>query len=226
MITGMNFLLGFLMSTSIASGVPVSTPTTLVAATTSSSIVHNASLPMDASTTVPDVPFYSQFRNIQAAGWQKLGCGVASLAMIIDFYSPRAVSVNALLQEGIAEGAYSKGAGWKHEGLVLLAREYGLKGEDYDLSHLEIAAAFAQFEKFLKEGPVMASVYYKFDPKSPIPHLVVINGIEGGRIYYNDPAGIAGGQEISIADFMKGWKRKFIVIQPQEEARLAKQIFG
>ncbi len=176
-------------------------------------LLIGASMPMNASATVPSVPFYSQFRDIHAVEWQKLGCGIASLAMVIDFYHPGTVLVDTLLNEGIAAGAYSKASGWKHADLVLLAHRYGLDGKNYDLSHLEMPAAFTQFKQSLSEGPVIASVYYKFDPKSTIPHLVVINGIEGDRVYYNDPAGLAGGKEISVADFMKGWKKKFIVIK-------------
>jgi hypothetical protein len=235
MTFGINLLLSFLMGASIAAsnvsiGAQVSTSDALVAVATSSyiragalstsslfarSLVdNNTSLPIDASiTTIPDVPFYSQFRDIHATEWKKLGCGVASLAMVIEFYHPGTVSVDILLKEGIAAGAYVKNAGWSHGGLALLASQYNLKGRGYDLSHLGMADAFAQFEKFLKEGPIIASVYYKFDPKSLIPHLVVINGIEGDRIYYNDPAGFTAGEEISVADFMRGWKKRFIVIK-------------
>ncbi|MDO8504491.1 MAG: C39 family peptidase [Candidatus Liptonbacteria bacterium] len=211
-----NFLLGLMISAPIAvSGAPISaivnaTSGAIVATATSSLGFYNG-----APTTVPSVPFYSQLRDINAVRWQKIGCGVASLAMIIEYYKPgEIVSVDQLLKEGIAAGAYLKGAGWTHRGLTLLAKPYGLGGANYDLSGLKMAGAFAEFLEFLKEGPVIASVYYKFDPKSPIPHLVVINGIEDGYIYYNDPAGVSAGEKISVADFMRGWKKKFIVVEP------------
>jgi ABC-type bacteriocin/lantibiotic exporter with double-glycine peptidase domain len=164
--------------------------------------------------TVPEVPFYSQFKDISSSAWQKVGCGVTSLAMVIDYYSPDAVSVNKLLKEGLVSGAYQNTSGWSHQGLITLSKKYGLNGNVYDLSKLNQGVAFTQFKDSLKNGPVIVSVHYKFDPKSKIPHLVVINGTKDGVIYYNDPAAKTGEKEISEADFLKGWKQRYIVIRP------------
>ena len=166
-----------------------------------------------ATTSIPDVPFYSQFKDITSPTWQKVGCGVTSLAMVIDYYKP-AVSVNTLLKQGIAEGAYLKSAGWTYKGLIGLAEDYGLSGSSYDLGASSNDVAFAKFKDHLQDGPVIVSVHYKFDPKSTIPHLVVIDGIEGDTLYYNDPAAKAGEKQISVEDFLKGWKKRFIVIRP------------
>ena len=176
-------------------------------------------------TDVPDVPFFSQFADISAPEWQKLGCGVASLAMIIEFYRPGIVSVDTLLREGIDAGAFIPGAGWSHKGLALLAKNYGLNGVNmtYDFSNLDTNAAgpeysrgtaFAQFEEFVKQGPVIASVHYKLEPTNPIPHLIVVNGIDNNKVYYNDPASASGGRNISVQDFIKAWKKRFIVVRP------------
>lgn len=165
-------------------------------------------------TGVFDVPFYSQFRNISAQGWRKVGCGVTSLAMIIEFYKPGKVSVDTLLREGIASGAYLKNAGWIHKGLALLSEKYGLKGTIRDLSSSGMDIAFAQLKTSLKQGPVIASVYYTFDPKSPIPHLVVVSGVKNGTVYYNDPAGGSGGGTISENAFKRAWKKRYIEIRP------------
>jgi predicted double-glycine peptidase len=163
---------------------------------------------------VPNVPFYSQFKDLQSPTWQKVGCGVTSLAMIIDFYKPNAVSADALLKQGIAAGAYQKNAGWKYDGLIALSNEYGLDGNYQDLSKLDMATAFETLKNLAKGGPVIVSVHYKFNPKSAIPHLVVVNGIEHDVVYYNDPAAKTGEKQISVADFLKGWKRRVIVVRP------------
>lgn len=173
--------------------------------------------PISIPVSVANVPFYSQFKDIQSLSWQKVGCGVASLAMVIDFYKPEAVSVNTLLGQAVSSGAYDQNAGWTHKGLVLLAKKYGLGGNAYDLSGSGTQAAFTQFKSYLKDGPVIVSVHYKFDPKSTIPHLVVIDGVYKDVIYYNDPASKAGEKQISTADFLKGWKQRFIVIRPVKE---------
>ena len=176
-------------------------------------IVSPAPISIVATTTIPTVPFYSQFKDITSPTWQKVGCGVASLAMIIDYYKP-SVPVNTLLKQGVASGAYLQSAGWTYKGLIDLSKKYGLTGKSFDLGKSGKDNAFEEFKRSLKDGPVIASVHYKFDPKSTIPHLVVINGIEGDIMYYNDPAAKEGEKEISTADFLKAWKKRFIVIRP------------
>lgn len=172
------------------------------------------SVPLPPS--IPAVPFYSQFRDIQYPPWQKVGCGITSLAMIIDYYKP-AVSVNTLLQQATSSGAYDTKAGWIYKGLLHVAKKYGLDGTSYDLAQISTDDALSQFKQYVKDGPVIASVHYQFDPKSTIPHLVVVNGIIDNIIYYNDPAAQRGEQQISVANFLKGWKKRFIVIRLTKE---------
>lgn len=170
----------------------------------------------EGSATV-SVPFYSQFDDISAVEWRKIGCGIASLAMIIDFYEP-AVSVDILLTQGIAAGAYLRDAGWTYKGLIGVGQKYGLGGSSHDLAPLSSKAAFEEFKEYVKDGPVIASVHYEFDPASTIPHLVVINEIAGDVVYYNDPAAKTGQKQISTADFLSAWKKRFIVIRPVKTA--------
>jgi ABC-type bacteriocin/lantibiotic exporter with double-glycine peptidase domain len=176
--------------------------------------------PLVATTsTLTDVPFFSQFQDIESPKWQKVGCGIASLAMIIDFYKPDVVSANALLKQGVAAGAYNYNAGWIYAGLIGLSRQYGLDGAYYDLTTLNSEAAYVALSQHLKSGPVIASVHYKFDPKSTIPHLVVLDSIQGDQVYYNDPAAKAGDQSISKVAFLKAWKKKIIDIRPAAQDR-------
>lgn len=163
---------------------------------------------------VPNVPFYSQFHDIEQSQWKKVGCGITSLAMVINYYEPEAVSVNTLLVRGIASGAYNNKYGWVHKDLIQLTEKYGLDGESYDVTALSKTAAYTKFTNYLSEGPVIVSVHYKFDPRSSIPHLVVIDGFDGNFLYYNDPAAAGGTKKISVTDFQKGWKKKFIVVRP------------
>lgn len=175
----------------------------------------------DATSTPerPDVPFYSQFKDISSAKWQKVGCGIASLAMLIDYYESNSVSsVDTLLTQGITSGAYLKNAGWTHRGLIALSKKYGLDGTSYDLARSSKTEAYEKFLGALDEGPVMASVHYKFDSKSTIPHLVVITAILGDTVYYNDPAAESGDKTISVFEFKRAWKKRFIVLRPAEHA--------
>lgn len=168
-----------------------------------------------------EIPFISQFKDISSTEWKNKSCGVASLAMIIDYYRPDSVEVNTLLRQAIARGAFLKNAGWIHRDLALLSEGYGLEGQAYDLSGQSSRVAYSQFKGLLEDGPVIASVHYKFDPKNPIPHLVVINRIEGDTVFVNDPAGKGKDEEVSLPDFLKAWKKRFIVIRPDEEKILS-----
>ena len=161
------------------------------------------------------VPFYSQFTDITDPTWKKVGCGVTSLAMIIDYYKPDTVSVDTLLKQGIKEGAYLQNAGWTYKGLISLSNKYDLDGESYDLASLSDTEAFSKFKEALKDGPVMASVHYNFDPKSTIPHLVVINNLDENTLTYNDPAAKTGEKTISSENFIKAWKKRFLVFRPE-----------
>ncbi|MCA9362407.1 C39 family peptidase [Candidatus Kaiserbacteria bacterium] len=163
---------------------------------------------------IPNVPFYSQFTDISSASWQKVGCGIASLAMIIDHYAKGVESVDALLSRGIAADAFLSDAGWIHSGLIQLAAPYGLTGESVSYADLSMEAAFAVLQEELHTGPVMASVHYTFEPTNPIPHLVVVTGVQDGKVFYNDPAEASGGNSLSIEKFQRAWKKRFIAIRP------------
>lgn len=168
-----------------------------------------------SAAEIPRIPFYSQFADIEWPIWRKNACGVASLAMVINFFNPEAASAQSLLEKGISAGFYLNDAGWTHKGLALLSEQYGMEGETYDLSDLSMTDAFKQLEKILNDGPVIASVYYEFNPKSTIPHLAVINKFDGENLYYNDPAAETGDKKITLTEFKNGWKKKFIVIRPK-----------
>ena len=162
------------------------------------------------------VPFHSQIREIASRTWELQGCGITSLAMIVDYYRPGVVSVQTLLGRGIAAGAFIENAGWSHQGLIDLSKKYALTGSDHDLSASTGTAALATLATTLKTGPVIASVHYKLDPKNPLPHMIVVDGIDNGTVYYNDPDGKAGEQKIASADFLKAWKKRYIVIRPTD----------
>lgn len=180
-------------------------------------------VPAPVVQSVANVPFYSQFADISSAKWQKVGCGIASIAMVIDYYSADPISVDTILSRGIASGAYDTNAGWSHQGLINLTKKYGLNGTTYDLSNLSSKAALAKLQTELKNGPVIVSVHYKFEPKNPIPHLVVIDGIRDGVVYYNDPAAKSGKKQISSSAFAKAWKQRFIVIRPASKVAVARE---
>jgi len=211
----------FAVSNSATDSVSVSTPTgatMIVVSPEIEPVVFPSATeqPITQITSNPyhDVPFYSQFTDITPLEWRKVGCGIASVAMLIDFYSSEVVSVDTLLTQGIAANAYLSDAGWTHNGLINLSKQFGLDGSSYSLSHLTMESAFVELERVVKEGPVMVSVHYTFKPTNPIPHLAVVTGIDNNRVYYNDPAEAVGQNSISIEQFQSAWKKRYIEIRP------------
>lgn len=176
------------------------------------SLIKSQATPASDSL-IPTVPFYSQFTDISDPSWKKIGCGIASLAMLISYYGAD-VSVDDLLLKGIATNAYLNNAGWTYAGLIGLSKDYELDGYSTLLEHLSVDDAFASLQSELEDGPVMASVHYTFEPTNPIPHLVIVNGVQDGRIFYNDPAEPNGGNTLSVEKFKKAWKKRYITIRP------------
>lgn len=174
-------------------------------------ITDERGAPRHVSSTVTSVPFFSQFDDISSPQWKKVGCGIASLAMLIEYHNPGALtSVDTLLQEGIDADAYLHNAGWTYAGLIGVSKKYGLDGTTHDLGGSSVDVAFEAFRKALTKGPVMASVHYTFVPTNPIPHLVIVTDIRGDTLYYNDPAEKSGGGSISLTQFKSAWKKRYI----------------
>lgn len=162
----------------------------------------------------PPVPFYSQFEHITAPYWRGKSCGVTDTAMIINYYRPGATTADDVLERALDADGYIKNIGWTYKSLIDVARQYQLEGISYDWGELSTREAFQKFKTLLDDGPIIASVHYLFDPKSTVPHLVVITGTDGVHLYYNDPALKEGGKKIPIDTFLKAWKKRVVVIRP------------
>ena len=147
--------------------------------------------------------------------WHDRACGIAALAMIMEFFG---VSKNnqELLNTGLEVNAYIQNIGWSHKGLVAIAQRYGLRGTNYDWAPLSSAEAFRYLEKYICQYPIICSAYNSFD-LSRDGHFIAVVGIRNNRIYYNDPD--IRNQKykthwVSKKRFLNGWKRRCIVIYP------------
>ena len=216
-----------LFRTAMASSAPTAKKTATKAATavrTHAAVVAPIKVTalQGANTAIADVPFFSQFADIASPQWQEVGCGITSLAMMIDFYKPNSVSVNDLLQQGVAAGAYDQNAGWNFAGLIQLGQQYGLNGNIIDLSKLKASTALVRLDNYLKSGPLILSIHNRFNPKNILPHLIVVNGIKNNVVYYNDPAAKTGQKKISVTNLLRGWEKKGIVFRADSaEKRLS-----
>ncbi len=177
-----------------------------------------AMIPVPVPTMPYSVPLFSQVSDISSVDWKQKGCGVADVAMIVEFYKPNTTSVQKILEQAIKEGAYVKNVGWSHAGLAKLAVKHGLVGKTVDLAPLKNEVALSQFKNIVTDGPVIASIHRGFNPKSPNGHLIVVTGFDNKVVYYNDPGKRDGIKTIPISDFMKGWKKRLIVIRDPEQS--------
>jgi len=183
--------------------------------TTDLDVLKTANVTIEENISrIPEVPFYSQLDDISSPTWQKVGCGIASLAMLIDYYQPGGVDLDTLLAQGINAGAYLHNVGWTYKGLIGVSNAYGLTGQSFDLGGNSMDTAFKTFAEAVNKGPVIASVHYTFEPTNPIPHLVVVKGIKDGFVYYNDPALHHAGGTISVSKFQSAWKKRYIEFWP------------
>ncbi len=160
---------------------------------------------------------FSQFLDIKEKKWQNKSCGVVSFSMLVNFLADKkAVKPNEVLKKVLEfEGAYIEKIGWTHKTFVGGAKSFGFSAKAYDFFEKTDDFAFGKLLKFLEKAPVMVSIYKDLNPKNS-GHLVVVSGIKNGKVQYYDPDSKIRKEvkrEIDIYSFIKGWKRRFIVIK-------------
>jgi cell wall-associated NlpC family hydrolase len=158
----------------------------------------------------------SQLIDIKEKKWQKKSCGIVSFCMLVNFLiGKKALDPNKVLIQALTrEDFYIKNIGWTHKAFVFLAKEFGLLGKAYNLAEKTDSFAFGRLAEFLEKAPVMVSIYKDLNPKNS-GHLVVVSGIKNGKVQYYDPNTKTRKEvkkEVDVYQFIKGWKRRFVVI--------------
>ena len=160
------------------------------------------------------LPFYSQYLDIKNPDWQGKACGVASLAMLLGAKAP---SLDELYQLGLDRKAYLPGVGWRHAGLASLAKHFGFKNSyNLDLAKEDMESALAKLKAELKNGPVMVSVFARYEHGHKEGHLVVLLSLNDKEAEVLDPNVLdkkQGLQLIPAAKFIAGWKKRLIVVR-------------
>lgn len=139
---------------------------------------------------------------------------MVALASVIDYLKGGRTLLLPLIRKGNHRGAFLPGIGWTHKGIVALAIQAGLYGRNYDWAKCAPKEAFQKLLPYLRRNPVIASIYKDFTPKAS-GHLIVLTGFDGKKIYYNDPIAKQRNdikRTISLATFLRGWKRRVIVV--------------
>lgn len=197
-----------------------------------------------------EVPFYSQKWNLSewqklgfesfkdAQRWEKSSCGILCLKMAMDGFllaqdKPISPSTAECIKKGIEIGAYKNSVGWKHDGLVNLAREFGFSAENREgVSSVELCKALKQ--NFL---PII-SIKWAFENKKSLKekilfwkkfggHLALIVGFEeeNGKLagFYVHHTSLIfeynwQSKFLPLEKFEKGFTGRCIIIKPDPDA--------
>lgn len=165
-----------------------------------------------------NVPAYSQYLDVKNRAWKRRSCGIVALKMVLDFFEPKRTgtrTLSRLIRARTRAHAYIPNVGWSHAGLARIAMRYGLKGKNYDWFRESSRSAFKKMIRFLKRGPVIASIYRNLNPNMH-GHLVVITGFQKNIVYYHDPDSKARNaipRKVPLKKFLRGWKRRIIVVR-------------
>ncbi|MGB2580641.1 MAG: C39 family peptidase [Minisyncoccia bacterium] len=173
------------------------------------------------------VQYYSQYLDVEDKEWQQRACGVACLKMLLESSGGEPSSIDEMIKDGVALGAYSEN-GWLHDGLVTLGEKYGAKlyrtefrKKDADPDTLEklYIEGVDMIVGELNEGrPVIISAIKNFEVRDKF-HMVLVVGaeIEDGVVngfYYHDPDSYTESkgayQFVAINIFSSSWRRMAI----------------
>ncbi|MDQ5889828.1 MAG: hypothetical protein QG609_321 [Patescibacteria group bacterium] len=158
--------------------------------------------------------YYSQHLDIKNPVWREKACGIASLGMIL---GNKISDLNELYQLGLDKGAYLPGVGWRHTGLVDLAKHFGFKNSyNLDLAQMDTSEALAKLKDELKNGPVIVSVFAHYEHGHKEGHLIVLLSLNDSEAEVLDPAASTREdihQFIPTEKFVTGWKKRLIVVR-------------
>ena len=165
------------------------------------------------------VAYYSQYDSEIPEEWKKRSCGIVALRMALSQKRENDIQSSwGLVQEGVSSGAYIEGVGWKHAGLVDLAKKHGAQA-----FRREFRSWFLKTFYFLAEQHLVMSLKRGVVPivSLTVPdkndtHLVPLIGYNETGFIYHEPAAYTSeeGSEkhISYADFKKRWRKLAIFV--------------
>lgn len=165
------------------------------------------------------VAYYSQYDSEIPEEWKKRSCGIVALRMALSQKRENDIQSSwGLVQEGVSSGAYMEGVGWKHAGLVDLAKKHGAQA-----FRREFRSWFLKTFYFLAEQHLVMSLKRGVVPivSLTVPdkndtHLVPLIGYDETGFIYHEPAAHTseegGAKHISYADFKKRWRKLAIFV--------------
>ncbi len=141
-----------------------------------------------------DIPFYSQaweldrwselgFANREEATyWERSSCGILCLKMAIDALRSRAgqplsPSIRDYIRIGLEIKAYNDASGWEHDGLVCLAKHFGVA------ARRESGLSVEKIIEYMREGAIpLVSVKWGFATEKTLKEKLLFWKKYGGHI--------------------------------------------
>lgn len=172
-----------------------------------------------------DVPFYSQYTDVQDPQWKERACGILCLKMVLDFLGPRTPTPDEFLKKGVSFGAYGTW-GWTHNGLVAVADSFGIamerkefRSEDQKKAEKLLDLGIDELVSSLERNkPVLISAIKKWVEEKKF-HMMVLVGVEEDEgvakgFYYHDPDAYTEeegrGRFVPMNTFKRHWRRMAI----------------
>ena len=171
------------------------------------------------------VPYYSQYLDVSDELWRPRACGVACLKMLLEAKGEHAPTLDEMIAQGCAIGAHGE-YGWKHDGLVALARQYGVKlsrnewrqSESKTTDELNEDGINFLISEIRSGRPVIVSAVKNFEEDDKF-HMVILTGFEeesgevAGFYYHDSDTASRGDGEnlyVPINIFRAKWRRMAI----------------
>lgn len=158
-----------------------------------------------------NIPYYSQFIDIQDPFWMLRACGGISLKMVAEFQGATVPDLLTLCNEAKDRGGYDVENGWIHDYLVMKAKELGLQAK-----RKEGMTDVDELLAFLESGnPVIVSVEKRVLEQKRF-HILVLVGFDGEGFIYHEPESTdkEKGQyrTCTFDTFMEYWRGKAIFV--------------
>lgn len=169
-----------------------------------------------------DVPYLSQYLDIEDRIDAITSCGMTCVKMLLDYYKVPNDELGNLVKKGRAEGGYGQ-SGWIHDYFVKLFIEYGLSSHRMEKMNHE--KGVIEIVKSIDiKSPVILSVERKLF-SYPSFHMVLITGYKMDKsgnilgLYYSDPASTnrdtGKSRFAKIKELDEYWRHMAIFVKPK-----------
>ncbi|MHB1163502.1 MAG: C39 family peptidase [Minisyncoccota bacterium] len=170
-----------------------------------------------AHDTKLDVPYFSQYSDIEKAEYGVRACGMTCAYMVLKYFGAEVPTLEEVVDKGMREGGYSK-SGWVHEYFVRLFQDFGYVCERRE--HMKDETT-EDIRTAIKNGnPVIVSVVRRLWDQR-LFHMVVLTGVRENvagdleGFFYHDPASVrkdgARHLYVPLPTFFLDWRHMAIL---------------